>query len=133
MVSALTAPLVEATELLVHKDGNLTSNGLELPSPMKGAKPFALLDDIGCTLPRKTPHEQMDVIGLNGQAKNDPSFFLALLFKQLLAPLFDVPGKDRFAAPEALNEMVHHQMDAVLIALILKCVCLLYMSTIQHI
>ncbi len=62
----------------------------------------------------------MDMIGLNSQRENRPSFHEALLTKKMLTASFDLAYQDRLAAAWTPDEMIDDEMHTVLIALVLK-------------
>src|SRR6266704_6657207 len=65
-------------------------------SERKGGNSLDLLHHIGNAVHRPDPDKEMDMIGLNGQFENGPSFFKALLLNDLLAACFDVSDENRF-------------------------------------
>ncbi len=73
----------------------------------------------------------MDVIGLNGKGKNNPSFFLALFFNDLPGSSRDITRKYWLAAAWTPDEMIDDEMYTVLITLVLKFICILH-SLIIH-
>jgi hypothetical protein len=66
------------------------------------------------------------MIGLNGKAKNDPSFFFALFFDDLSGTPGDITRKHWLAAAWTPDQMIDDKMHTVLITLVLKLVCILH-------
>jgi len=60
----------------------------------------------------------MNMIGLDRQLQDSPSFIETLLFYDLLAARFDVPNENRFSPFRTPEKMVDNEMDAMLISLI---------------
>jgi hypothetical protein len=59
------------------------------------------------------------MIGLDGEGENIPPFFLTLLGNELLTASFERPCKNGLTSFGAPDEMVHNQVYAVLISLVL--------------
>ena len=58
----------------------------------------------------------MNMIGLNSQFQNAPTFFRAFLLDQFAAIRCDRAGQNRFAPLRNPDELIDDQVDAVLVA-----------------
>jgi hypothetical protein len=91
---------------------------LVLLAKLEGSKPLALLDDARRAIAGPDANQQMDVVGLDGQFQDVPTFLAALVLDPLPAVLRHVAREDGLAALGTPDEMVDDEMDSVFIALI---------------
>src|ERR1700730_3741970 len=75
----------------------------------------------------------MDMLGLDSQRENVPSFLLALCFKKLLTAVLEFSYKNRLPSFGTPDEMIDNEMDSVFIPLIFKLalVCRFQIDNIQ--
>ena len=75
----------------------------------------------------------MDMLGLDSQRENVPSFLLALCFKKLLTAVLEFSYKNRLPSFGTPDEMIDNEMDSVFIPLIFKLalVCRFHIDNIQ--
>jgi len=62
----------------------------------------------------------MDMVRLNSQREDVPSFLLAFCFKKLLTPISQVPYKNGLPSFGTPDEMIDNEMDSMLIPLVFK-------------
>lgn len=75
----------------------------------------------------------MNVIGLNSYLKHEPALFFTLLFDQLLTAFLELANEDRFVTTRTPDEMIHNQVDAVLISLIIVSIhVIIILDNRQH-
>ncbi len=76
----------------------------------------------------------MDILRLDSQRENVPSFLFTLCFNKLLTAVLEFSYKNRFASFGTPDEMIDNEMDSVFIPLIFKLalVCCFHVDNIQQ-
>src|ERR1700731_3156882 len=76
----------------------------------------------------------MDMIRLDSERENVPSFLFTLCFNKLLTAILEVSYKNRLASLGTPDEMIGNEMDSVFIPLIFKLalVCRFHIGNIQQ-
>ena len=76
----------------------------------------------------------MDMLRLDSQRENVPSFLLALCFKKLLTALLEFSYKNRLPSFGTPDQMIDNEVDSVFIPLICKLalVCRFHVDNIQQ-
>ncbi len=104
---------------------------MKLFSQRAGCDALDLLHHQRGTIRGPYPYKEMEMIGLNGKLKDRPPFFFALLFNELSSTSGDLTRKHWLAAAGTPDQVIDDEMHPVLIALVLKLVCILH-SLIIH-
>ena len=76
----------------------------------------------------------MDMVRLNSEFSNIPSFFRAFLLDQFNQAILDGASEDRFPALWTPDQVIDDQVDAVLIPLVFHCAgrCRFHGTSIQQ-
>jgi hypothetical protein len=85
---------------------------------VEGAKALQFLDNLSRTIGRPYSYKQVQVVGLNSQLKDIPSFLSTLLLDQLCETILERACKNGLASFGTPDEMTDNEMDPVLISLI---------------
>jgi hypothetical protein len=108
---------------------------LKLSFEREASVALQLLNHVCRTIVRPDTNKDVNMIWLNCQREDCPSFLLAFSFKKLLTTIFDPACENRLSALWAPDEMVDHQMDSVLISRIfdLRFLCRIHACIIHRI
>jgi hypothetical protein len=76
----------------------------------------------------------MNMIRLDSQHENCPPLLFALCFNEFLTAVLEFAYKNGLSSLGTPDEMVHNEVDSVLISLVLKLalVCCFHANNIQH-
>jgi hypothetical protein len=118
MVSPLTAPAVLAKYERAQSDGSVCIQLRELFAQHKRGIALALFHAVRCAHGRPCASTEMEVIRLDRQFQDRPSFLLALLSNQFLAPCANLIDKHRATTLGAPDEMLDHEMHVMFVVLI---------------
>jgi hypothetical protein len=78
---------------------------------VEGAKALQFLDDLSRTLGQPYAHKQVQVVGLNSQLKDIPSFLSTLVLDQLCKTILERACKNGLASFGTPDEMRDNEMN----------------------